>query len=66
VRLVAQEPVNARLAETYRNALATGQYRRDQTEVLCAGCSGRNCELYAEPETTARPWWSRLLQKVSL
>jgi hypothetical protein len=50
VKVVPEEPVDARLAAQYQFATTTGEYYRWPTIVLCANCSGLGCELCSESE----------------
>lgn len=45
IRLVPEQPVDARLSLLYQRALASGDYVRRATVVVCRGCSGLGCQL---------------------
>ena len=57
MRLVPEQPVDARLAWQYENAVATGDYRRWETRVFCS--CGSSC-LYCAESTEPSP--GRLLR----
>jgi hypothetical protein len=55
MRPVPEQPVDARLAWQYENAVATGDYRRWETHVFCS--CGSSCLYCAEPTPTPGRLW---------
>jgi hypothetical protein len=63
MRLTSAEPVPANLAWQYEHAIASSDYVRHPTVVICSGCCGAGCQL-CEPEPAPTP--SRLRRLAAL